>query len=96
MYVNSATEVNTPKRLSELRKDLIYVKGLTSKKREAASHLMVFMVSDELRCRKPYAIPVRALPYKSLTDDGLRKLRDEIRTAMNNIDMVSVGKLIHS
>ena len=39
-----------------------YVKNITTKKREAASHLLIFMISDELRNMKPYAIPVRVLP----------------------------------
>ena len=42
---------------------------LHSKRREAASHLLVFMVSDEQHSSKPYAIPIRALPFKSITDD---------------------------
>lgn len=46
---------------------LSYLKDLFSKKRVAASHLLVFLIADELRSRKPYAIPVRFLPYKSLT-----------------------------
>ena len=39
------------------------------------------MISDELRSKKPYAIPVRALPYEAITDAGLRKLRDELKEA---------------
>lgn len=61
---------NIPKKLTELRKDLLeFIKGVTTKRREAASHLLVFMVSDEQRSSKPYAIPIRALPFKSITDD---------------------------
>lgn len=33
-----------------------------SKKRTAASHVLVFMIADELRNKKPYAIPVRSMP----------------------------------
>lgn len=40
--------------VSALKKELdSYVKGVTTKKREAASHLLLFMISDELRIFKP-------------------------------------------
>ena len=77
-----------------IRRCLRYIKGVTTKRREAASHLLVFMVSDEQRSSKPYAIPIRALPYKSITDDMVRRLRDEIhvRDAMHELGMLAVGK----
>ena len=54
--------INIPKKLSVLRKDLEeYSKGLAAKNGKAASHLLVFMISDEQRSKKPYAIPVRAM-----------------------------------
>jgi len=60
---------NLARALRQLRDDLkAYVKNVTMKKREAASHLLIFMISDEQRAMKPYAIPVRVLPYKSITD----------------------------
>ena len=37
------------------------VQSLYSKKREAASHMMVLMVADEKRNFKPYALPVEFL-----------------------------------
>ena len=39
---------------------------------------------------KPYAIPVRVLPYKSITDSKIRELRDEIKEAMQALGMVVV------
>ena len=62
-----------------------------SKKREAATHLMIFMVADERRDMKPYAIPVRAQPFKSITDAKVRQLRDELKLEMENLGMVVVG-----
>lgn len=86
---------NIPSSLSELRKDLQpYFKDVFSKRREAATHLMVFMIADERRDMKPYAIPVRALPFKSMKDAKLRELRDELKAAMENIGMVVVGRLL--
>lgn len=49
------------------------------------------MVSDELRNFKPYAIPVRVLKYSSLTDKNARDLKEELKTAMEDIGMVTVG-----
>ena len=93
MQLASPRRVNVPRQLSELRKQLEeYIKGVTTKRREAASHLLVFMVSDEQRSSKPYAIPIRALPYRSITDDMVRRLRDEIRDAMHELGMLAVGK----
>lgn len=64
-----------------------YVKDISMKKRQAASHLMIFMIADELRNMKPYAIPIRVLPYKSITDSMLRDLRDELKNTVTKIGM---------
>lgn len=83
---------NVPLLLSKSRKDLAsYTKDVFSKRRYAATHLMIFTIADERRDLKPYAIPVRALPYKSIKDDQLRLLRDELKAAMENLGMVVVG-----
>lgn len=61
--------------LSSLQTDMDdFLKQLYSEKRVAATHLMVFMITDEARNFKPYALPVRVLPYASMTHDRLRKL----------------------
>jgi hypothetical protein len=57
---------------------LTYLHGLFTKRRNPASHLLIFMISDELRNCKPYAASVRFLPYKSLTDKMLRDLQLEV------------------
>ena len=49
------------------------------------------MVSDELRNFKPYAIPVRVLKYTSLTDKNARDLKDELKSTMEDMGMVTVG-----
>jgi hypothetical protein len=69
-----------------------YVKQVYMKKRNAATHLMIFMISDELRNTKPYAVPVRFLPYHSITDAKLRELPSQIEDAMVAVNMVTVGK----
>ena len=50
------------------------------------------MISDELRNCKPYAVSVRFLPYKSLTDKMLRDLQLEVERKMRTVDMDVVGK----
>ena len=63
---------------------LCYLKGLFSKKRIAATHLLVFMIADECRNRKPYAITVCFLPYRSLTDAKLRELEVQLEEVMRS------------
>ena len=75
---------------------LSYLKDLFSKKRVAASNLLVFMIADELRNRKPYTIPVRFLPYESLTDSKLRELELQVEDAMRSSGMTVVGKYVNS
>ena len=79
--------------VANLKKEIEpYVKGLNTKKREAASHLLLFMISDELRSFKPYAVPVRVVKYKSISDFKLRELKEELRIAMKDCGMTTVGK----
>lgn len=56
--------------MANLKKEIEpYIKGLNTKKREAASQLLLFMISVELRSFKPYAVPVRVFKYKGITDN---------------------------
>ena len=82
--------------LFELKSSLLrYLKDLFSKKRIAATHLLVFMIADERRNRKPYAIPVRFLPYKSLTDAKLRDLEVQLEEAMRRNGLTVVGMCLY-
>ena len=61
-FADSMRNANT-RNLTALKSSLlIYLKELFSKKRTAASYVLVFMIADELRNKKPYAIPVRFMP----------------------------------
>ena len=71
---------------------LKYLKDLYSKKRSPADHLLAFMIANEKRDRKPYALPVQFVPYKSLTDSILRDLELKVEEAMKSENMVVVGK----
>ena len=78
--------------LTDFKTELcIVLKGVYSKRRAAASHMMAFMISDERRNSKPYAIPVRFLPYQSMSDRKMRELEKELENEMKAIDMVTVG-----
>ena len=41
----------------------VYLRNLYKKKRKAATHILVLMVSSERRIIKPYAMPVQFIPY---------------------------------
>ena len=85
---------NIKAEVSTLRNQLLnYVKNLYGKKRTAATHLFVFMIADDSRNVKPYAVPVRVLPFKSVTDKKVRELEEELRNAMTSIGMPVVGKM---
>lgn len=61
------------------------------KLREAASHLLLFLIADEKRNSKPYSILVRALPFSVIADACIRRLCNELRDSMISIGMVPVG-----
>lgn len=71
---------------------LKYLKDLYSKNRVAATHLLVFMIADELRNRKPYAVPVQFIAYSSITDSKLKYLAEDLENAMISIGMIVVGQ----
>ena len=55
------TVENVPDQLRVIRQTLItFIKGLTRYQRTAATHILVFMISDETRM-KPYALPVQCI-----------------------------------
>lgn len=77
---------------SSLSGDILqYLRDLYKKKRTPASHVMVFLLSDEHRDKKPYGIPVRIVPYSSLKDDQMRQWKEEIRAAMDGLGMKYIG-----
>ena len=62
--------------LTEKRDDFLkYLRNLFVKKRQpGATHVFVFLVSEERRNRKPYCLPVQYIPYHSLKDQYVRDL----------------------
>lgn len=59
-----------------------YTRDLFKKKRTAASHVEVIMISDEKRNCKPYALPVKFVPCQTLKDEQVRELNQEIKQKM--------------
>ena len=50
------------------------------------------MISDKLRKRKPYAIPVQFVPYKSIGDFRLHDPEVKLEKAMRNAKMTVVSE----
>lgn len=82
-----------------------YLCNLFKKKRTAATHVLVLMLSDERRKRKPYALPIRYVPHRSLRDQYVRDLTRDVKVAMQEkglnlvgqyyMDMHVPGKFLH-
>ena len=70
----------------------VYLKDLYKKKRMAATHALVVMVSDEERKRKPYAISVQYVPYQSITDQQARWIAHEVKLKMIEEDLTVISK----
>ncbi len=68
-----------------------YLSDVYKKKRTAASHVLVTMLSEEKREKKPYALPVRYISYDSLKDQQLRELNIELKKKMVDRGLKLVG-----
>ena len=80
--------------MAKLTKDsfFLYLKNIYKKKRTAASHVLVIMVAEEKRNKKPYAVPVQYIPYYSIRDQQLRDVLCNIKQTMTAMGMTVVGK----
>ena len=67
---------------------------MTRDKRTEATHFFVFMVSSEIRNRKPYALPVQCHPIASLKDAQVWDLANKIAAVMRQKGMKVAGKII--
>jgi len=72
-----------------------YLRNLFKKKRIAATHVLVLVLSDERRNKKPYTLPVRYVPYKSLRDQYVHDLTRDVKLKMQERDLNLVGKYIY-
>ena len=69
-----------------------YLRNLFKKMRTAATHVLVLMLLDERRQKKPYALPVRYIPYRSLRDQYVRDFTKDVKQHMTERGMTIVGK----
>lgn len=69
-----------------------YLRNLFKKMRTAATHVLVLMLSDEGRQKKPYALPVRYIPHPSLRDQYVRDFTKDVKQHMTERGMTAVGK----
>ena len=56
------------------------------------THVLVLMLSDERRSHKPYALPIRYVPYRSLRDQYIRVLNKDVKRVMQERGLNLVGK----
>ncbi len=56
-----------------------YLKNLFKKKRTAATHVLVIMISDEERKKKPYAMPIFYAPYSTLNEEKIRTILNKVK-----------------
>ena len=90
-------EENIPSQLSNVRQKLVsYIKGVTRHQRTQATHILVFMISSEERRKKPYALPMQCVPYKTLTDSKIRSLANEIVSKMKKRKMNVAGIMLYN
>ena len=68
-----------------------YLRNLFKKKRTAATHVMVTMLSDEKRSQKPYALPVQFITCQTLKDQFVRDLNGKLKAEMKSRDMTVAG-----
>ncbi|XP_065911420.1 uncharacterized protein [Dysidea avara] len=91
-HQHSWQQDNIPSQLKEIRTNLVaFIRGITRHQRTAATHILVFMISNEERRKKPYAIPVQCLPYKGLTDGRVRELSNKLIEEMTKRKMKVAG-----
>ena len=71
-----------------------YMRQLFKKKREAATHIMVVLASDEFRRSKPYSIPLQYLTYTSIRDQQIRDITGAVKERLLAAGVLVVGKFI--
>ena len=72
-----------------------YLHNLFKKKRIAATHVLVLMLSDERRNKKPYALPIRYVPYRTMRDQYVRDLTRDVKLKMQERGLNLVGEYMY-
>jgi len=85
-------EDNIPRQLSNIRDKVVaFITGLTRHQRTPATHVLVFMISNEERNKKPYALPIQCIPYKGISDAKVRELANKVIHEMVKREMKVAG-----
>ena len=71
-----------------------YLCDIHKKRRTAASHVPVTMLSDKRQTKKPYALPVQFVVYESLKDQHIRDFSIDIKKKMVERGLKAVG-IVH-
>jgi hypothetical protein len=72
---------------------LKYLRNSVMKKGQpAAMHVLLFLVSDERRNKKPFAMPVQYIPYTSIRGQFLRDMTNKIKQEIVKMDLKRVVK----
>ena len=86
-------ERNVARRISELQSRLIvFIRGITRHQRQAATHMLVTLISPSERNQKPYALPISCIPYRSLTETLTRAHLNEVISEMTKRKMKVAGE----
>jgi len=83
---------NIPRQLKNIRDKVVaFITGLTRHQCIPATHVLVFMISNEERNRKPYALPVQCIPYRGISDAKERELANKVIHEMVKREMRVAG-----
>lgn len=55
-----------------------FVKRVIKYRREPATHVLVVLISPEERNKKPYALAVQCIAYKSIKDAEIRQIYNNV------------------
>ena len=86
---------NVPLALTKLRALLQSYQKDLFKKRKPATNILVFLISESTRAKKPYAIPLQCIPHAGLQDQEVRAIADGIKLEMTKIGMKVEGKKLN-
>ena len=90
--VYDTIENNLARQLTSLRSQMTtFVKRASRYRRNPTGHLLVIMISTEDRKRKPYAMPVQCIAYRSLKDAKIPCIANKVVQEMIQRGMKVAG-----
>ena len=83
---------NLANQISTFRERVLsFVKSTTMYRREPATHILVVLISPEERNKKPYALAVQCIAYKSIRDSEVRQICNKVVKEMTVRGMKVAG-----